>query len=69
MIDEDNFYAISNTLVDSGPTILAKRLSNLDRLPDEFAYRLVKQEYKSFLSYIDRSEELNFLKSKTRFLT
>ena len=69
MIDEDNFYAISNTLVDSGPTILAKRLSNLDRLPDEFAYRLVKQEYKSFLSYIDRSEELNFLKSNTRFLT
>ena len=69
MIDEDNFYAISNTLVDSGPTILAKCLSNLDRLPDEFAYRLVKQEYKSFLSYIDRSEELNFLKSNTRFLT
>ena len=69
MIDEDNFYSISNALVDSGPTLLAKRLGNLDRLPDEFAYRLVKQEYKSFLSYIDRSEELMFLKSNTRFLT
>ena len=68
MIDEDNFYSISNALVDSGPTLLAKRLGNLDRLPDEFAYRLVKQEYKSFLSYIDRSEELMFLKSNTRFL-
>lgn len=69
MINEDNFYSISNALVDSGPSLLAKRLGNLNRLPDEFAYRLVKQEYKSFLSYIDRSEELFYLKLDTRFLT
>ena len=38
-------------------------------IDDEFAYRLVKQEYKSFLSYVDRCEDLNFLKSNSRFLT
>lgn len=52
----------------SGPNALAKRLNKIEKLNDEFAYMLVKKEYKNFLSNIIDDSVFDKIKMSTKFI-
>ena len=68
-MENENSLKIESLVETNVGSKLATCLANVSYLPDELAYRLVKQEYKSFLYNIEKFEELNFLKENTRFIT
>lgn len=68
-MENENGLKIESLVETNVGSKLATCLANVSYLPDELAYRLVKQEYKSFLYNIEKFEELNFLKENTRFIT
>ena len=61
-MENENSLKIESLVETNVGSKLATCLANVSYLPDELAYRLVKQEYKSFLYNIEKFEELNFLK-------
>lgn len=68
-MENENGLKIESLVETNVGSKLATCLANVSYLPDELAYSLVKQEYKSFLYNIEKFEELNFLKENTRFIT
>lgn len=61
-------YSLDTSEIVSGPNALAKRLNKIDKLNDEFAYMLVKKEYKNFLSNIIDNEVFDKIKMSTKFI-
>lgn len=67
MKDNDkNLFGTSEII--SGPNALAKRLNKIEKLNDEFAYMLVKKEYKNFLSNIIDDSVFDKIKMSTKFI-
>lgn len=67
MKDNDkNLFGTSEII--SGPNALAKRLNKIEKLNDEFAYMLVKKEYKNFLSNMIDDSVFDKIKMSTKFI-
>lgn len=61
-------YSLNTSEMVSGPTTLAKRLIKVEKLNDEFAYMLVKKEYKNFLSSMIDDPAFDKVKISSKFI-
>ena len=62
-------YTLNVESIVAGPTILADRLSEMDKLSDEELYSILRGSYSVFLSNAINSPCLDFLRHNSRFIT